>query len=189
MKPTFIVMLILLVGGLVIAPMLVKGPTGDPIMTAEDWVPDSVKDVAEAVKPANQAYRWKDAEGVWQFSDAKPAGVDDKDIQTIAIAEVMTVPKTAFTGNPPTTQSPDRAAGSSPTAVLISKYTGSSRGQSQVPGTSPSIGREGQGEAGQAPDVNDALAEIATRFPQFKAMSDAMAQGSSQPAGDNPESP
>ena len=81
MKPTFVVMLILLVGGLVIAPMYVKGPTGDPIMTAEDWVPDPVKDVAEAVKPTNQAYRWKDAEGVWQFSDTKPAGVDDQDVQ------------------------------------------------------------------------------------------------------------
>lgn len=186
MKPTFIVMLILLVGGLVIAPMFVKGPTGDPIMTAEDWVPDPVRDVAEAVKPANQAYRWKDAEGVWQFSDAKPAGVDDKDIQTIAIAEVMTVPKTAFTGNRPTAESSEKVSGSSPSAVLISKYTGSSRaqGEGQMPGTSLPSDMEGKG-----PDMNDALEQIATRFPQFKAMSDAMAQGASQPSGEASENP
>ena len=186
MKPTFVVMLILLVGGLVIAPMYVKGPTGDPIMTAEDWVPDPVKDVAEAVKPAAQAYRWKDAEGVWQFSDTKPAGFEDKDIQTIAIAEIMTVPKTAFTGNAPAAESSEKNSGSSPTAVLISKYTGSSRGQGegQLPGVSLPPGAEGQG-----PNVNDALEEIATRFPQFKAMSDAMAQGASQPSGEAPENP
>lgn len=186
MKPTFVVMLILLVGGLVIAPMVVKGPTGDPIMTAEDWVPDPVKDVAEAVKPANQAYRWKDAEGVWQFSDTKPAGVDDQDVQTIAIAQIMTLPKTAFTGNRPAAESSGKDSGSSPTAVLISKYTGSSRaqGDGQMPGTALPPGAEGEG-----PNVNDALEEIATRFPQFKAMSDAMAQGASQPSGENPENP
>ena len=186
MKPTFVVMLILLVGGLVIAPMYVKGPTGDPIMTAEDWVPDPVKDVAEAVKPANLAYRWKDAEGVWQFSATKPAGVDDQDVQTIAIAEIMTVPKTAFTGNRPAAESSEKVSGSSPTAVLISKYTGSSgaQGEGQMPGTSLPPGAEGQG-----PAMNDALEQIATRFPQFKAMSDAMAQGASQPSGEAPENP
>lgn len=57
------------------------------------------------------------------------AGVDETDIQTIAIAEVMTVPKTAFTGNRPAAESPERTSGSSPTAVLISKYTGYSRAQ------------------------------------------------------------
>ena len=184
-------MLILLVGGLVIAPMFVKGPTGDPVMTAEDWVPDPVKEVAEAVKPANQAYRWKDAEGVWQFSDAKPTGVDDKDIQTITIAEIMTLPKTAFTGSRPATESSDKVSGSSPTAVLISKYTGSSQahGQGQIPGTYPSSSEAALEADGQAPDVNDALAEIATRFPQFKAMSDAMAQSMSQPAAEAPSNP
>ena len=186
MKPTFVVMLILLVGGLVIAPMYVKGPTGDPIMTAEDWVPDPMKDIAEAVKPTNQAYRWKDAEGVWQFSDTKPAGIDDQDVQTIAIAEIMTVPKTAFTGNRPAAESSENVSGSSPTAVLISKYTGSSRaqGEGNMPGTSLPPGAEGQG-----PNMNDALDQIATRFPQFKAMSDAMAQGASQSSGEAPESP
>ena len=186
MKPTFVVMLILLVGGLVIAPMYVKGPTGDPIMTAEDWVPDPMKDIAEAVKPTNQAYRWKDAEGVWQFSDTKPAGIDDQDVQTIAIAEIMTVPKTAFTGNRPAAESSENVSGSSPTAVLISKYTGSSRaqGEGNMPGTSLPPGAEGQG-----PNMNDALDQIATRFPQFKAMSDAMAQGASQPSGKAPENP
>jgi|GEM_PF-2119944 len=179
MKPTFILMLILLVGGLVIAPMIVKGPTGDPIMTAEDWVPDPVKQVTEAVKPVNQAYRWKDAEGVWQFTDSKPAGVDDKDIQIITIAEVMTLPKTAFTGNKPVNEDVDGPANSSPTAVLISKYTGSSNSPGQGPGSATP-------EAGQPPAMNDALAQIATRFPQFKAMSDAMAQGLPQTAGEKP---
>ena len=183
MKPTFIIMLILLVGGLVIAPMVVKGPTGDPIMTAEDWVPGPVQDVAEAVKPADQAYRWKDAEGVWQFSDAKPAGVDDEDIQTIAIAQIMTLPKTAFTGDRPSAESSAKSSGSSPTAVLLSKYSGSSKaqGQGQLPGILPPLG-----EDGQAQDMNDALAQISTRFPQFKAMSDAMAQGMSQSSSEKP---
>lgn len=176
MKPTFIIMLIVLVGGLVIAPMYVKGPTGEPIMTAEDWVPEPVKDVADAVQPANVAYRWKDAEGVWQFSDTKPDGVDDKNVQTIAIAEVMTLPKTAFTGSKPGVESADSPASSSPTAVLISRYTGgASAGQEAGAGSVPATG-----EAGRPPDMNDALVEIATRFPQFKAMSDAMAQGMSQ---------
>ncbi len=177
MKPTFILMLILLVGGLVVAPMFVKGPTGDPIMTAEDWVPDQVKDVTEAVKPVNQAYRWKDADGVWQFSDTRPVGIDDQDLQIIAIAEVMTLPKTAFTGDKPDRERVEGYSDLSPTAVLISKYTGSTRAQGQGPAAV---------EDGQPPAMNDALAEIATRFPQFKSMSDAMAQGLSQPSAERP---
>ena len=146
-----------------------KGPTGEPIMQPKDWVPEPVAAVAQSVKPGQQAFRWKDAEGVWQFSDTRPDGIADQDIKTIAIAEVMTVPKTAFTGTEP----PPKPVSNTPTSVLISKYTGSSTGQSQPPsGSVP----------GQAPAMNDALAEIATRFPQFKAMSDAMGQSMSQPA-------
>lgn len=150
-----------------------KGPTGEPIMQPKDWVPEPVAAVAQSVKPGQQAFRWKDAEGVWQFSDTRPDGIADQDIKTIAIAEVMTVPKTAFTGTEP----PPKPVSNTPTSVLISKYTGSSTGSSTGQSQPPS-----GSVPGQAPAMNDALAEIATRFPQFKAMSDAMGQSMSQPA-------
>jgi hypothetical protein len=183
MKLTTLLPLIVLVGAFVVGPMYIKGPTGDPMMQPKDWVPEPVQKVAEAAKPKLEVYKWTDENGVVQYSDARPGAMADEAVETIEVAEVMTMPKTAFTGDVP----PAKAAGNEGPRVAILPYGSSSErsGGDRDPGV------PGEGMPlvpSSAPAMNEALAEIGQRFPQFKAMSDAMAKGSAgsaeEPAGE-----
>ncbi|MCP5179213.1 MAG: DUF4124 domain-containing protein [Pseudomonadales bacterium] len=168
MKLAPILMLATLVGALVVLPMFLKGPNGQPIMQPKDLVPEPVQKVSQAIEQSRTVYRWKDADGVWQFSDTRPEGVADADLKTQTIASIMTLPSTAFTGDQ-SAQATAAKRGGGPNAIMI-----------PLPGTaSSSAGVDGvQGElpVSSQPAMQQALDEIATRFPQFKAMSDAMAQ-------------
>jgi hypothetical protein len=70
-----------------IAPLFIKGPGGEPVMTLNDWkidVPHQVKDLvgsltrgAKKSPPVEeqqpmQVYKWQDDEGLWHFSNAPP---------------------------------------------------------------------------------------------------------------------
>ena len=70
-----------------IAPLFIKGPDGEPIMTLDDWkieVPDQIKDLVKGLsrgtkkslpdegKESLQVYKWQDDEGQWHFSNAPP---------------------------------------------------------------------------------------------------------------------
>lgn len=70
-----------------IAPLFVKGPNGEPLMTLEDWkidLPVQIKDLvgnltggAKKLSPVEgqhptQVFKWQDDEGQWHFSNAPP---------------------------------------------------------------------------------------------------------------------
>lgn len=88
--------------GVLAIPLFIMGPDGKPMMTKDDWMPDlsavqkvisTAKNVAhngnlasvegiqaigesvgETAAPAKaqKIYKWKDAKGVWQFSNSPP---------------------------------------------------------------------------------------------------------------------
>ena len=68
-----------------IAPLLIKGPSGEPLMTLEDWkialpiqlkglvgnLNDGVKESLSVQEPQPmKVYKWLDDEGQWNFSSA-----------------------------------------------------------------------------------------------------------------------
>ena len=63
----------------VIAPMFIKGPDGEPIMSLSDWLPSRDIDMPSVSSgssgSAPEYYRYQDASGNWQFTDQPPAGV------------------------------------------------------------------------------------------------------------------
>lgn len=92
-------MIKLMIGLLIIAciaPLFIRGPDGEPIMTLSDWsVPipafvSSLLDESPAVAPSDPAapievYKWQDEEGVWHFSDSP---VDLESAEQVHIGEV-----------------------------------------------------------------------------------------------------
>lgn len=70
-----------------LAPLFIKGPNGEPLMTLNDWktdVPVQIKNVvarltsgakktrsAEALQPT-RVFKWQDDEGQWHFSNSPP---------------------------------------------------------------------------------------------------------------------
>ena len=166
MKLGAILMLAGLIGALVIGPMYIKGPTGEPIMTPEDWVPEALEQPTNLTGevPAG-VFRWTDADGVVHFSDVRP---NVEGVTTLDVGRTMTLPSEAFTG-------PKTAAGEDPAMpeslrVLLRHQNGQKSTGADVGGGVPIPGTEGQAA------MHGALAEIAERFPQFKAMSDEMAR-------------
>ena len=95
MKILSIKLLLLLIGLGVIAPMFIRGPDGEPIMSVDDWIPQSMmtwtdglmegldswtsKLLSEApltdslpqtvVGAGAEIYTWRDSQGVLHFSD------------------------------------------------------------------------------------------------------------------------
>ena len=94
----FKLILLLVLGGFV-APMMIPGPDGKPIMTLDDWIPsgliakiegvlnslgnlkDAPGDIVDSATDAvigegAQIYVWRDAEGVLHYSDQAVEGAD-----------------------------------------------------------------------------------------------------------------
>lgn len=80
-------MIKLLIGVLIIAciaPLFIKGPDGEPIMTFDDWsidLPDSIDELLSTgnTEPADPeqsqpttVYKWQDENGQWHFSSTPP---------------------------------------------------------------------------------------------------------------------
>lgn len=72
-------LLILGLVGVVVAPMLIKGPDGRPLMSWEDFFssPSADKPATSSVNPTapsspsglTTVYKWQDSDGQWHFSD------------------------------------------------------------------------------------------------------------------------
>ncbi|MEM1145456.1 MAG: DUF4124 domain-containing protein [Pseudomonadota bacterium] len=87
-----------------VAPMIIKGPDGEPIMTLDDWKPDvpatvdelkqQVMATGKEVMPEKAAsvygtvYRWQDENGAWHFSDQAPP---DSNAELIEISDANLV--------------------------------------------------------------------------------------------------
>lgn len=83
-------MIKLMIGLLIIAciaTLFIKGSSGEPLMTLEDWkieLPASVAELMTRFRPASEAqppameqiparvYKWQDDQGQWHFSSAPP---------------------------------------------------------------------------------------------------------------------
>ena len=84
-------LILLALGGAMVAPMYIKGPNGKPLMTLEDWIPkDAVALVDSTTEAASEAvstsgkqifYKWKDQNGVWQMTFEPPKGIDPSQIE------------------------------------------------------------------------------------------------------------
>ncbi len=67
-----------------IAPLFIKGPDGETIMTLDDWkidLPESLGDLLPGAAPEVQnlapsapatVYKWQDEDGQWHFSNTPP---------------------------------------------------------------------------------------------------------------------
>lgn len=75
---------VFLVAAVLFLPMVITGPSGGPIMTLDDWIPDIVRDSAsldinlDAVKSLKGStetsfsrgiFKWQDESGHWHFSN------------------------------------------------------------------------------------------------------------------------
>lgn len=66
-----------------VAPMFIKGPDGEPIMTLSDWVPET-PDVSSMSPGADQSqafYRYQDEQGNWQYTDRPPEGMQVETVE------------------------------------------------------------------------------------------------------------
>ena len=79
-------LILLALGGAMVAPMYIKGPNGKPLMTLDDWIPkDAIAVLDATTESAGEVvsgsgkqtfYKWKDADGVWQMTQNPPSGLD-----------------------------------------------------------------------------------------------------------------
>ena len=102
MKILSIKLLLLLIGLAVIAPLFIRGPSGEPIMTLDDWVPhslmgwsenvidgfagwvDGLSSESSLINPSAstvigagaEIYTWRDSQGVLHFSDSPVEGAE-----------------------------------------------------------------------------------------------------------------
>lgn len=87
-------LIVLGLGGALVAPMFIKGPDGQPLMTFADWIPkDAVAMVDQVSTLGKEAsglesksgkqifYKWKDESGVWQLTQFRPTHLAASDIE------------------------------------------------------------------------------------------------------------
>ncbi|MFC3152299.1 DUF4124 domain-containing protein [Litoribrevibacter euphylliae] len=76
----FIKLMLLVLVGAVVAPMFIKGPDGEPIVTLQEVLPSSSSSESAYVSPSSSSsklttvYKWKDENGQWHFSDNQATG-------------------------------------------------------------------------------------------------------------------
>lgn len=100
--------LIVAVGGL----FFIKGPDGQPLLTLGDLKPDTPQLSTEPGEPTT-VYKWKDENGVWQFSSEPVEGVD-------AAARVETMELTGDINTIPAFKEPRRVSKSTPKVPSLS---------------------------------------------------------------------
>ncbi len=169
MKLGMFLMLAALIGALVVGPMYMTGPTGKPVMTADDWVPEALEQPTNLTgEVPSGVYSWTDEEGVVHFSDTRPKHLADDEVRSLEVVSTMTLPSEAFTG--PESEATADDSIPEPLRVLLKHKNGGNAGSTSESETDVPMGMEGQAA------MQGALAEIEQRFPQFKAMSDQLAQ-------------
>lgn len=77
--------------GAIIAPMFIKGPDGEPIMSISDWIPEKpdVSSLSSSSEGQAAFYRYQDAEGNWQYTDRPPEGVNAELVEVNTNANVI----------------------------------------------------------------------------------------------------
>lgn len=106
-----------------IAPLFIKGPDGEPIMSLDDWkfeIPASLTGILrksapaapEGVSPSKSTtvYKWQDEDGQWHFSSVPPdlESVEEMELSDINIMDPFVAPAV-----PEESGSPNVAAGMS----------------------------------------------------------------------------
>jgi len=85
----------------IIAPMFIKGPDGEPIMTISDWIPEKpdTSAISGSSNTPQEFYRYQDEQGNWQYTDRPPEGANvetvEVDISSNVIDSVEIQPKEA----------------------------------------------------------------------------------------------
>lgn len=79
-------LLLLALVGVLVAPMFIKGPDGEPIVTLQDVVPTASSESAY-VSPSSSSsklttvYKWQDENGQWHFSDNQAQGQNHETVK------------------------------------------------------------------------------------------------------------
>jgi len=97
MKLMHKIILLGLVGAMA-APMVIKGPDGQPLMNISDWMPQNADAIIASVQSIGQSsssdtagagaeifYKWKDKNDVWQMTEYRPTGLSEDKIETLTI--------------------------------------------------------------------------------------------------------
>ncbi len=83
MRLVYLIIGLALIGAMVL-PFFMTGPDGLPLMTMDKFIDDNTPEVLDT---PTEVYRWKDADGVWQFGDTPPETVN---AETVEIEENLT---------------------------------------------------------------------------------------------------
>jgi len=86
-----------------IAPMVIKGPDGEPLMSIEDWIPSTptIPDELQSDDEPTTVYKWQDEDGNWHFSNtpaqaqagAEKLTIDSSSVNTV---QAVKVPKSGL---------------------------------------------------------------------------------------------
>lgn len=74
----------LVLAAAIIAPMFIKGPDGEPIMTISDWIPEKpdTSALSSSSNTTQEFYRYQDEHGNWQYTDRPP---EDANVETVEV--------------------------------------------------------------------------------------------------------
>jgi hypothetical protein len=141
-KTMKIKIILLLLALALVAPMIISGPDGKPIMTVTDWKPDTSKleQVANKAKniassatqtiadsttlsldgnntdSGNVMHKWQDTEGVWHFSDSIP---DSSQVKNLTTSEIPKLANDTL-GGQQVRPEPDKKSGAAELSPFIS---------------------------------------------------------------------
>jgi len=75
----------------IIAPMFIKGPDGEPIMTISDWIPEKpdTSAISGSSNTPQEFYRYQDEQGNWQYTDRPPEGANVETVEVDISSNVI----------------------------------------------------------------------------------------------------
>ena len=90
-------LILLGLGGALVAPMFIKGPNGKTFMSVDDWIPkdaialfDKGADMIDSSSSSKDSpsgsgkqtfFKWKDENGVWQMTQFRPTHLQDDEVE------------------------------------------------------------------------------------------------------------
>jgi hypothetical protein len=92
MKAGTLISLAVMVGGALVLPWFLKGPDGKPLVDKMDEVKAQAlrEDSTVSTEKTRQTfYKWQDANGVWQFGDSVPDGINAVPVQVDTAANII----------------------------------------------------------------------------------------------------
>ncbi len=89
----FIKLMILLALGACVAPFVIKGPDGHPLMTLDDLKPE--QSIVPAGPPEKvTVYRWQDENGTWHFASDVVEGIEAEAVELDGVITTMDAQET-----------------------------------------------------------------------------------------------